>query len=107
VLALSRTTPLAVLGISHWSTSEMSKYIKKTEGVYVSRAWVAQLWRDNGLKRWRQGTFKLSKDPDFEDKVRDVVGLYLNPPEGEVVVSVDVKTGIVSRRWTARSRCCR
>lgn len=94
VLALSRTTPPAALGISHWSTLEMSKYIKKTEGVYVSRAWVAQLWRENGLKPWRQGTFKLSKDPAFEDKVRDVVGLYLDPPEGEVVVSVDAKTGI-------------
>jgi hypothetical protein len=72
----------------------MSKYIKETEGVYVSRAWVCQLWRENGLKPWRQGTFKISRDPDFEDKVRDVVGLYLNPPDGEVVVSVDAKTGI-------------
>jgi hypothetical protein len=72
----------------------MSKYIKITEGVYVSQPWVSQLWRDNGLQPWRQGTFKVSQDPDFEDKVRDVVGLYLHPPEGEVVVSVDAKTGI-------------
>jgi transposase len=94
VLALTRASPPARLGISHWSTSDMSAYIKQTEGVYVSRAWVATLWRDNGLKPWRQGTFKISRDPDFEDKVRDVVGLYLTPPEGEVVVSVDAKTGI-------------
>lgn len=94
VLALTRKTPPSALGISHWSSSEMSKYIKKTEGVYVSTSWVCQLWRENGLKPWRQGTFKISRDPDFEDKVRDVVGLYLNPPEGEVVVSVDAKTGI-------------
>jgi len=94
VLALTRKTPPSTLGISHWSSSEISRYIKKTEGVYVSKAWVAGLWRDHGLKPWRQGTFKLSRDPDFEDKVRDVVGLYLDPPEGEVVVSVDVKSGI-------------
>src|SRR3712207_1951084 len=49
---------------------------------------------ENGLKPWRQGTFKISRDPDFEDKVRDVIGLYMSPPEGEVVVSVDAKTGI-------------
>jgi len=94
VLALTRVTPPAALGISHWSSLEMSKYIKKTEGVYVSKVWVARLWRDNGLKPWQQGTFKISRDPNFEDKVRDVVGLYLSPPEGEVVVSVDAKTGI-------------
>jgi transposase len=94
VLALARMSPPSALGISHWSSLEMSRYIKETEGVYVSNVWVSQLWRDNGLKPWRQGTFKISKDPDFEDKVRDVVGLYLHPPEGEVVVSVDAKTGI-------------
>ncbi len=94
VLALTRETPPSALGISHWSSAEMSRYIKKTEGVYVSKAWVVLLWRENGLKPWRQGTFKISRDPDFEDKVADVVGLYLSPPEGEVVVSVDVKSGI-------------
>ncbi|MCA1561422.1 MAG: IS630 family transposase [Chloroflexi bacterium] len=94
VLALTRETPPSALGISHWSSAEMSRYIKMTEGVYVSTSWVCQLWRENGLTPWRQGTFKISRDPDFEDKVRDVVGLYLSPPDGEVVVSVDVKTGI-------------
>jgi len=58
----------------------MARYIKKTEGVYVSQTWVSRLWRENGLRPWRQGTFKISKDPGFEDKVRDVVGLYLDPP---------------------------
>ena len=46
------------------------------------------------LQPWRQGTFKISQDPRFEDKVRDIVGLYLDPPEGEAVVSVDAKSGI-------------
>lgn len=67
VLALARTTPSSALGISHWSSSEMSRYIKKTEDVYVSTSWVChQFWRENGLKPWRQGTFKISRDPDFE-----------------------------------------
>ncbi len=90
VLALTRTTPPSVLGISHWSSTEMARYIKKTEGVYVSQTWVSRLWRENGLKPWQQGTFKISRDPHFEDKVCDVVGLYLDPPEGEV----DAKSGI-------------
>ena len=94
VLALTRETPPSALGISHWTSAEMSRYIKKTEGVYVSKAWVAGLWREDGLKPWQQGTFKISRDPDFESKVREVVGLYVEPPEGEVVVSVDVKSGI-------------
>ncbi|MGH9195294.1 MAG: IS630 family transposase [Acidimicrobiia bacterium] len=94
VLALSRTTPPSTWGISHWSSTEMAWYIKKTEGVYVSQTWVSRLWRENGLRPWRQGTFKISKDPDFEDKVRDVCDLSLSPPEGEVVVSVDAKSGI-------------
>lgn len=94
VLALTKASPPKALGISHWTTLEMSGYVKKTEGVYVSRAWVAKLWRDHDLKPWQQSTFKISKDPKFEEKVRDVIGLYLDPPAGEVVVSVDVKTGI-------------
>jgi transposase len=94
VLALTRQTPPEELGISHWTSAKMAAYIKKTEGVSVSQPWVSRLWRENGLKPWRQGTFKISKDAQFEEKVRDVTGLYLNPPEGEAVVSVDVKSGI-------------
>jgi transposase len=94
VLALTRVTPPSTLGISHWTSTDMSKYIQETEGVYVSQTWVSRLWREYKLQPWRQGTFKISKDPKFEEKVRDVVGLYLNPPEGEAVLSVDAKTGI-------------
>jgi transposase len=94
VLALTRQTPPEELGISHWTSVKMAAYIKKTEGISVSQPWVSRLWRDHGLQPWRQGTFKISKDPDFEEKVRDVTGLYLNPPEGEAVVSADVKSGI-------------
>jgi transposase len=94
VLALTRQTPPAELGISHWSAAKMAAWIKKTEGVPVSQPWVSRLWREHGLQPWRQGTFKISKDPQFEEKVRDVTDLYLNPPEDEAVVSVDAKTGI-------------
>jgi transposase len=77
VLALARTTPPSALEISHWSSAEMAQYIKKTEGVYVSQTWVSRLWRENGVQPWRQGTFTMSRDPDCEEKVRDVVGVYL------------------------------
>jgi transposase len=94
VLALTRQTPPAELGISHWTAGEMAKYIKRTEGVPVSQPWVSRLWRDNRLQPWRQSTFKISKDPAFEEKVRDITDLYLDPLDGEVVVSVDVKSQI-------------
>jgi transposase len=50
--------------------------------------------RENGLRPHRQGTFKLSRDPGFADKVADIIGLYLDPPGGAVVLSVDEKTQI-------------
>lgn len=72
----------------------MARYIKKTDGVYVSQTWVPRLWRENDLKPWQRGTFKISRDLHFADKVRDIVGLSLDPPKGEVVMSVDAKSGI-------------
>jgi transposase len=94
VLALSRTSPPVETGLSHWSSRELAGYIARTEGVSISHHYVAKLWRDNGLKPHRQGTFKLSKDPEFAEKVADIVGLYLDPPGGAVVLSVDEKTQV-------------
>jgi transposase len=94
ILAASRTSPPAETGLSHWSSREMAAFIKRTEGVYVSHHYVAKLWRETGLKPHRQGTFKVSKDPAFVEKVADVVGLYLDPPAGAVVLSVDEKTQV-------------
>ena len=94
ILALTRTTPPAETGLSHWSSREMVGYLQRTEGVLVSWHYVAKLWRDNELKPHRSGTFKLSKDPAFAQKVADVVGLYLDPPGGAVVLSFDEKTQI-------------
>ncbi len=60
----------------------------------MSPSSVARIWRAFGLKPWKTDTFKLSEDPQFIDKVRDVVGVYLNPPEKAVVMCVDEKTSI-------------
>ena len=72
-------------GKTHWSTRDMAK----AQG--VSRATVQRIWSARGLKPHLVETFKLSNDKQFEEKLVDVVGLYLNPPEGAVVLSVDEK----------------
>jgi transposase len=94
ILALSRSSPPPATGLSHWSSREMAAYVTRTEGVYVSYHYVAKLWRAARIKPHRSGTFKLSRDPAFAEKVADVVGLYLDPPGGAVVLSIDEKTGI-------------
>ena len=87
ILAMTRRAPPD--GLSHWSSREMVKFIERTEGVTVSHHYVAALWRETGLKPHRQGTFKLSRDPRFAEKVADIVGLYLDPraPRGADVSS--------------------
>lgn len=94
ILALTRTTPPAVTGLTHWSSREMAGYLARHEDIAVSHNFIADLWRAHGLQPHRQGTFKLSRDPAFADKVVDVVGLYLDPPDGAVVLCVDEKTQV-------------
>lgn len=94
ILALSRMSPPVHTGLTHWSCAEMARYLGRHEGIFVSHNFVSVLWREHGLQPHRQGTFKLSGDPDFAAKVVDVVGLYLNPPEGAVVLSLDEKTQV-------------
>ena len=70
ILAASRTSPLTETGLSHWSSREMAAFIARTEGAYVphhhvSHHYVAKLWRDDGIRPHRQGTFKPSLDPAF------------------------------------------
>ena len=67
----------------------------------ISNVWVARIWRKWGLQPWRRETFKFSTDPQLEAKVRDVVGLYLNPPEKAVVLSIDEKSQIQALDRTA------
>ena len=73
---------------THWSTREMAK----SQG--VSRMTVQRIWKKYNLKPHLTRTFKLSNDPHFVEKVEDVVGLYLNPPEKALVLSVDEKSQI-------------
>src|SRR5215207_2086847 len=94
ILAVSRTGPPVATGLSHWSSREMAAFIGRTEGVEVSHHYVARLWREHGLRPHRQGTFKVSRDPAFAVKVADIVGLYLDPPGGAVVLSLDEKTQV-------------
>ena len=58
----------------------------------VTQWQVRQVWRAAGVKPHRLKTFTLSRDPQFAEKVIDVVGLYLNPPDNALVLSVDEKT---------------
>lgn len=58
----------------------------------MGKDFVQQLWKERNLRPWRVDTFKLSTDPRFEEKLRDVVGLMLDPPERAVVFSFEEKT---------------
>ena len=70
ILALTRQSPPEKTGLSHWSSREMARYLKREMGISVSHNFVAAVWREHDLQPHRQGTFKLSTDPDFEEKVR-------------------------------------
>jgi transposase len=94
ILGLTRSSPPVETGLSHWSSRELAAFLQRTEGVRVSHNYIAALWREHGLKPWRVGTFKLSRDAAFVEKVADIVGLYLAPPGGAVVLSIDEKTQI-------------
>ena len=71
---------------THWTTRTLA------ERFGIGKDSVARIWRDHHLKPWKVDTFKISNDPRFEEKLVDVVGLYLNPPERAVVFSFDEKT---------------
>ena len=80
---------------THWSTRSMAKRAG------MSQTMVSRVWRAFGLRPHRQETFKLSTDPAFVDKVRDVVGLYMSPPERALVLCVDEKPQIQAVGRTA------
>ena len=71
---------------THWTTRSLAKRFG------IGKDAIARVWADHNLKPWRVETFKLSNDPRFEEKLVDVVGLYLNPPARAVVFSFDEKT---------------
>lgn len=80
--------PPAELGISHWSVRLMA------DRLGISFSSVGRIWRKWKIQPHRLDTFKFSTDPELEAKLRDVVGLYMSPPENAVVVSVDEKSQI-------------
>jgi transposase len=85
---LAKTAGETPANATHWSRSSMAK------AVGISPSSVGRIWRAADLKPHRVRTFKVSNDPKFEEKVIDVVGLYLNPPDKALVLCVDEKSQI-------------
>jgi transposase len=73
---------------THWTTRTLAARLG------IGKDTVARIWRDHELRPWKTETFKVSNDPDFEEKLVDVVGLYMSPPERAVVFSFDEKTQV-------------
>jgi transposase len=94
-LVITKTLESTPKDATHWSTRSMAAEVGLTQTA------VSRIWRAFGLQPHRQDSFKLSKDPLFVDKVHDVVGLYLNPPERAVVLCVDEKSQIQALDRTA------
>ena len=85
---IQKTTQEKPSNATHWSTRSMAR------AVGVSEASVRRVWQAHGLKPHRVETFKISRDPHFAEKLDDIVGLYINPPQHAIVLSVDEKSQI-------------
>lgn len=85
---VKKTTGATPASATHWSTRTMA------QEAGVSHSSIGRIWRKHGLKPHLSRTFKLSNDPHFAEKVEDVVGLYMSPPDNAVVFSVDEKSQI-------------
>ena len=85
---IRKTTQETPKHATHWSTRTLARELGTTQSM------VHRVWKANGLKPHLIRTFKLSNDPHFEEKLIDVVGLYLNPPENALVISADEKSQI-------------
>jgi len=96
VEATLQTKPV---GATHWSTRALAR----AQG--VSKNTIQRIWQDHQLKPHLTKSFKLSRDPKFLEKLTDVVGVYLTPPQNAVVLCVDEKARF--RHWIAPSRGCR
>jgi transposase/transposase-like protein len=89
------TLETAPADATHWSTRGLAA----KHG--ISHQTVAEIWRAFGLKPWREDSFKVSPDPELVDKIRDLVGLYMNPPVAAAVFAVDEKPQIQALNRTA------
>jgi transposase len=95
VVAATLTSPPESLGVTHWSARLLAAQLG------VSFASIARIWRKWDLQPWRIATFKFSTDPELDAKIRDVVGLYLNPPDKAIVLSIDEKSQVQALDRTA------
>jgi transposase len=92
---LARTLESQPQAATHWSTRSLA------QAAGLSPSSISRIWRAFSLRPHRSETFKLSRDPLFLDKVRDIVGLYLNPPDRALVLGVDEKSQIQALDRTA------
>src|SRR5271157_2549526 len=92
---LTKTLEEAPREATHWSTRSLAAQLG------MSQSAVSRIWRAFGLKPHQLESFRLSSDPLFIEKVRDIVGLYLNPPEAAIVLCVDEKTQVQALDRTA------
>jgi transposase len=88
ILATTLTPPPQRLGVTHWSSRLLAAELG------VSHSTVARVWTEHDLKPWQTQTFKFSTDPQLDARVRDVVGLYLDPPAHAIVLCVDEKSQV-------------
>ena len=88
VTLIDKTTQSVPSNATQWSTRTMAREMG------ISKASVSRIWRASGLKPHRVESFKVSNDPHFAEKLQAIVGLYLNPPEHALVLSVDEKSQI-------------
>src|SRR5687768_13179020 len=100
VLELTLTEPPTAFGATQWSSRLLAEALA-AEGTPISHATIARIWHRFGVPPWRAETFKFSTDPALEAKIRDVVGLYLHPPERAVVLCVDEKPQLQALERTA------
>ena len=92
---ITTTLECAPDNATHWSSRALAARLG------MSQTAISRIWRAFGLQPHRTEGFKLSADPHFVDKVRDIVGLYMNPPEHAIVLCVDEKPSIQARTDTA------
>ena len=97
ILAATLTPPPARLGVTHWSSRLLADHLG------VDPSTVLRTWRHHRVQPWRVETFKFSTDPELVAKVTDVIGLYLNPPENAIVLSIDEKSQIQALNRTQKT----
>jgi transposase len=95
VVAATLKPPPKKYGVTHWSTRLLAAHLGVSDNA------VARIWREHDIQPWRAESFRFSTDPDLDAKVVDVVGLYLDPPAGAVVLCVDEKSQIQALDRTA------